>query len=79
MGTHLIPREIDGDGRILYIFTGKGFLFALIGMAIGAIIKCVPIHTPPSFKKSYYSPFNFIIKHIFFVGKSEKKSHCCDF
>lgn len=41
MSSHLIPREIDGDGRILYIFTAKGFLFALIGLAIGAAIKTV--------------------------------------
>ena len=39
--SHLIPREIDGDGRILYIFTPKGFLFALIGLAIGAAFKSV--------------------------------------
>ena len=26
MGTHLIPREIDGDARILLFFTPKGFL-----------------------------------------------------
>lgn len=39
MGTHLIPREISGDGRILYIFTGKGFLFTLGGLAIGFVFK----------------------------------------
>ena len=37
MGTHLIPREIDGDARILIIFTGKGFIGTLIGIFIGAI------------------------------------------
>lgn len=41
MSSHLIPREIDGDGRILYIFTAKGFAFALGGLAIGAGIKAV--------------------------------------
>ena len=41
MGTHLIPREVSGEGRILYVFTGKGFLFALIGLAIGAIFKAI--------------------------------------
>ena len=41
MGTHLIPREVTGEGRILYIFTAKGFLFTLIGMAIGAIFKSI--------------------------------------
>ena len=36
MGTHLIPREIDGDARILLIFTPKGFIGTLIGIGIGA-------------------------------------------
>ena len=37
MGTHLIPREVDGDARILLIFTPKGFIGILIGLFIGAI------------------------------------------
>lgn len=37
MGTHLIPREVDGDARILLIFTPKGFLGTLIGLFFGAI------------------------------------------
>ena len=37
MGTHLIPREIDGDARILLIFTPKGFIGTLIGIGIGTI------------------------------------------
>ena len=39
MGTHLIPREISGDARILYVFTTKGFLFAMVGFLIGLIFK----------------------------------------
>lgn len=39
MGTHLIPREVSGEGRILYIFTPKGFIYTLIGLAIGAMMK----------------------------------------
>ena len=35
MGTHLIPREIDGDARILLIFTPKGFLGILLGFIPG--------------------------------------------
>jgi len=38
MGTHLIPREVDGEARILLIFTPKGFLGALIGMIPGIIL-----------------------------------------
>jgi len=38
MGTHLIPRQIDGDARILLIFTPKGFIGVLIGVGIGTIL-----------------------------------------
>ena len=38
MGTHLIPREIDGDARILLIFTPKGFLGILISLIPGIIL-----------------------------------------
>ncbi len=39
MGTHLIPREVSGEGRILYVFTPKGFLYALIGLGVGTVVK----------------------------------------
>lgn len=38
MGSHLIPREIDGDARILLIFTPKGFIGTLIGIGAGAFL-----------------------------------------
>ena len=38
MGTHLIPREIDGDARILLIFTPKGFVGTLIGIGVGTFL-----------------------------------------
>ena len=38
MGTQLIPREIDGDARILLIFTPKGFLGILLGFIPGIIL-----------------------------------------
>lgn len=41
MGTHLIPREVDGDARILLIFTPKGFLGTLIGIFAGAIFFAI--------------------------------------
>ena len=37
MGTHLIPREVEGEGRILIIFTMQGFVGTLIGIGIGTI------------------------------------------
>lgn len=45
MGTHIIPREVEGEGRILIIFSMKGFIGTLIGIFIGAI---------------FYNIFNFI-------------------
>ena len=38
MGTHLIPREVDGDARILLIFTPKGFLGILVSLIPGIIL-----------------------------------------
>ena len=43
MGTHLIPREIDGDGRILIIFTLPGFVGTLIGIAVGAVFYNIAV------------------------------------
>ena len=37
MGPHLIPREVDGDARILLIFTPKGFIGTLAGLFIGVM------------------------------------------
>ena len=41
MGTHLIPREVEGEGRILIIFTMRGFVGTLIGLGIGAIFHTI--------------------------------------
>lgn len=38
MGTHLIPREIDGEARILLIFTPKGFLGIMVGLIPGILL-----------------------------------------
>lgn len=37
MGTHLIPRDVEGEGRILIIFTAQGLIGTLIGGGIGLI------------------------------------------
>lgn len=39
MGTHIIPREVEGEGRILIIFSMKGFVGTLIGIGIGSAFK----------------------------------------
>ena len=38
MGTHLIPREVDGEARILLIFTPKGFFGILIALIPGVML-----------------------------------------
>lgn len=38
MGTHLIPREVEGEGRILIIFSIQGLIGTLIGLGIGFIL-----------------------------------------
>ena len=41
MGTHLIPREVEGEGRILIIFSMKGFVGTLIGIGVGTIFYTI--------------------------------------
>lgn len=38
MGTHYIPRNVKGEGRILYIFTTKSLITTFIGGGIGFIL-----------------------------------------
>lgn len=35
MGTYYIPRNVKGEGRILFIFTGKSLMYTAVGVAIG--------------------------------------------
>ena len=37
MGTHLIPRNLKGEGRILTIFSYKALAYTMIGVVIGYI------------------------------------------
>ena len=37
MGTYNLPRNVKGEGRILFIFTGKSFIYAIVGGGIGLI------------------------------------------
>ncbi|MCI8486168.1 MAG: hypothetical protein HFJ20_03565 [Clostridia bacterium] len=38
MGTHYIPRNVKGEGRILYIFSTKSLITTCIGGGIGIIL-----------------------------------------
>ena len=37
MGTYTLPRNVKGEGRILFIFTGKSFLYSIIGGGVGLL------------------------------------------
>ena len=41
MGTYYIPRNVKGEGRILFIFTKKGLIFTTIGASIGLVFYFV--------------------------------------
>lgn len=35
MGTHMIPRDTKGEGRILYIFSTKALIYTGVGCLVG--------------------------------------------
>ena len=37
MGTYNLPRNVKGEGRILFIFTGKSLLYTIAGGGIGVL------------------------------------------
>ena len=37
MGTYQLPRNVKGEGRILFIFTPKSLIYTAIAAAIGLI------------------------------------------
>lgn len=37
MGTYNLPRNVKGEGRILYIFSTKALIYTAIGIGIGAL------------------------------------------
>ena len=37
MGTYNLPRSVKGEGRILFVFTGKSMIYTVVGGGIGLI------------------------------------------
>ncbi len=37
MGTYNLPRNVKGEGRILYIFSTKALIYTAIGIGIGVV------------------------------------------
>ena len=38
MGTYNLPRNVKGEGRILFIFTGKSMLYTVAGGIVGFLL-----------------------------------------
>ena len=41
MGPYYIPRNVNDEGRILFIFTGKSIIYTAIGAVIGTIFYLI--------------------------------------
>ncbi len=39
MATHNIPRDVKGEGRILFIFTTHSLIFAAAGLVVGLLVS----------------------------------------
>ena len=43
MGTYNLPRDVKGEGPILFIFTGKSMLYTAIGATVGFVLFYLPL------------------------------------
>ena len=41
MGTYNLPRSVKGEGRILFIFTGKSLIYAVLAGGVGLIFYAI--------------------------------------
>lgn len=41
MGTYNLPRDVKGEGRILFVFSRKGLIYTIIGATIGLVFKLI--------------------------------------
>lgn len=41
MGTYNLPRNVKGEGRILFIFTGKSMIYTVVGGGIGILFNFI--------------------------------------
>ena len=56
MNSYNIPRNVKGEGRILYVFSTKALIYTAIGMAIGTIFYMI------------FSMFNMKTLGFFFIA-----------
>lgn len=38
MGTYNLPRNVKGEGRILFVFTGKSLIYSVIAGGVGWLV-----------------------------------------
>lgn len=41
MGTYNLPRNVKGEGRILFIFSSKALIYSAIGAAVGLVFYLI--------------------------------------
>lgn len=41
MGTYNLPRNVKGEGRILFIFTTKSLIYSAVGVGVGLIFYVI--------------------------------------
>ena len=41
MGTYNVPRNVKGEGRILFIFTTKSLIYSAVGVGVGLIFYLI--------------------------------------
>lgn len=56
MGTYNLPRNVKGEGRILFIFSTKALIYTVIGAVVGLIFYFI------------FSLFNFTIGGLIAIG-----------
>ena len=56
MGTYNLPRNVKGEGRILFIFSAKALIYTAIGVVVGLIFY------------SIFSLLNFTIGGLIAIG-----------
>ena len=76
MGTHMIPRNTKGEGRILFIFSTKALIYTVVGGVLGAPFIWVgklfnATINPGAFVIAFFALIGFLIGTIK-VPNSEK-------
>ena len=41
MGTYNLPRNVKGEGRILFIFTGKSMIYTVVAGGVGLLLNFI--------------------------------------